>query len=142
MNQQIESKQSSSTLLVLCILTLVGSVFVLLKGLIGYAILIDSNGTRIESGILLINSVYVIEFLTCFGTIAGAILMLTGKKLGLLVYQISSIVYIVLTAVFALFCFFSNVGIPVGLLQFVYLAISIVFLVLYLTQGKNLSLLS
>jgi hypothetical protein len=139
MNQQIESKQTSSTLLVLCILTLVGSVFVLLKGFIGYAILLDSNDTRSESGILLINSVYIIEFISCFGTIAGAILMLTGKKLGLVIYLIASIVYILLTFVFALFCFFSIVGILVGLLQFVYLAISIVFLVLYLTQGKNLS---
>jgi hypothetical protein len=138
MNQQIDSKQSSSTLLVLCILTLIGSVFVLLKGFIAYAILLQSNDTRSESGILLINSVYVIEFLTCFGTIVGAILMLTGKKLGLLIYQISSIVYIVLTAVFALFCFFSIIGIPVGLLQFIYLAISIVFLVLYSNQGKQL----
>ena len=138
MNQQIESKQTSSTLLVLCILTLVGSVFVLLKGLIGYAILIDSNGTRSESGILLINSVYVIEFLTCFGTIAGAILMLTGKKLGLVIYLIASIVYILLTFVFALFCFFSIVGILVGLLQFIYLAFSIVFLVLYSNEGKQL----
>lgn len=139
MNQQIESKQISSTLLVLCILTLVGSVFVLLKGFIGYAILVNSNDTRSESGILLINSVYVIEFLTCFGTIAGAILMLTGKKLGLVIYLIASIVYILLTFVFALFCFFSIIGIPVGLLQFIYLAISIVFLVLYTNQGKNLS---
>jgi hypothetical protein len=139
MNQQIESKQTSATLLVLCILTLVGSVFVLLKGFIGYAILLDSNDTRSESGILLINSVYIIEFISCFGTIAGAILMLTGKKLGLVIYLIASIVYILLTFVFALFCFFSIVGILVGLLQFVYLAISIVFLVLYLTQGKNLS---
>jgi hypothetical protein len=138
MNQRIESKQTSSTLIVLCILTLVGSVFVLLKGFIGYAILVDSNDTRSESGILLINSVYVIEFLTCFGTIVGAILMLTGKKLGLLIYQISSIVYIVLTAVFALFCFFSIIGIPVGLLQFIYLAISILFLVLYSNEGKQL----
>jgi len=138
MNQQIESKQTSSTLLVLCILTLIGSVFVLLKGFIAYAMLLQSNDTRSESGILLINSLYVIEFLTCFGTIVGAILMLTGKKLGLLIYQISSIVYIVLTAVFALFCFFSIIGIPVGLLQFIYLAISIVFLVLYSNQGKQL----
>ena len=139
MSQQIESKQTSATLLVLCILTLVGSVFVLLKGFFGYAILLDSNDTRSESGILLINSVYVIEFISCFGTIAGAILMLTGKKLGLVIYLIASIVYILLTFVFALFCFFSIVGILVGLLQFVYLAISIVFLVLYLTQGKKLS---
>lgn len=138
MNQQIESKQTSSTLLVLCILTLVGSVFVLLKGLIGYAILIDSNGTRSESGILLINSVYVIEFITCFGTIAGTILMLTGKKLGLVIYLIASIVYMLLTVVFALFCFFSIIGIPVGLMQFIYLAFSIVFLVLYSNEGKQL----
>lgn len=139
MNQYTEQKKPSSTLLVLCILTLVGSVFVLLKGFIGYAILLQSNDTRSESGILWINSVYIIEFVTCFGTIIGAILMLTGKKLGLLVYQISSIVYIVLTILFALFCFLTIIGILIGLLQFIYLAISILFLVLYSNQGKNLS---
>jgi hypothetical protein len=139
MNQYTEQKKTSSTLLVLCILTLLGSVFVLLKGFIAYAILLQSNDTRSESGILWINSVYIIEFICCFGTIVGAILMLTGKKLGLLVYQISSIVYIVLTALFALFCFFSIIGIPIGLLQFIYLAISIVFFVLYSNQRKNLS---
>jgi hypothetical protein len=138
MNQYTEQKKPSSTLLVLCILTLVGSVFVLLKGFIGYAILLQSNDTRSESGILWINSVYIIEFVTCFGTIIGAILMLTGKKLGLLVYQISSIVYIVLTILFALFCFLTIIGILIGLLQFIYLAISILFLVLYSNQGKQL----
>jgi hypothetical protein len=139
MNQYTEQKKTSSTLLVLCILTLLGSVFVLLKGFIAYAILLSSNNTRSESGILFINTLYCIEFLTCIGTIVGAILMLTGKKLGLLVYQISSIVYIVLTALFALFCFFSIIGILIGLLQFIYLAISIVFFVLYSNQRKNLS---
>lgn len=139
MNQQIESKQTSSSLLVLCILTLFGSVFILLKGFIGYAILISSNDTRSESGILFIDTVYIAEFLTCIGSIVGAILMLIGKKLGLLVYQISAIVYLVLTTLFALFCFFSIIGIPVGLLQFFYLAPSIVFLVLYTNQGKYLS---
>ena len=139
MNQYTEQKKPSSTLLVLCILTLVGSVFVLLKGFIGYAILLQSNDTRSESGILWINSVYIIEFVTSFGTIIGAILMLTGKKLGLLVYQISSIVYIVSTILFALFCFLTIIGILIGLLQFIYLAISILFLVLYSNQRKNLS---
>jgi hypothetical protein len=139
MNQYTEQKKTSSTLLVLCILTLLGSVFVLLKGFIAYAILLSSNNTRSESGILFINTLYCIEFLTCIGTIVGAILMLTGKKLGLLVYQISSIVYMVLTALFALFCFFSIIGILIGLLQFIYLAISIVFFVLYSNQRKNLS---
>jgi hypothetical protein len=139
MNEQIEQKKTSSTLVVLCILTLLGSVFILLKGLIGYFILEDSNATRSEGGILFINLVYFIEFLTCIGTIAGAIIMLIGKKIGLVIYAISTILYILLTVAFAVFCFFSLIGIPVGLLQFLYLIPSILFLILYINQAKYLS---
>jgi hypothetical protein len=139
MNEQIEQKQTSSTLVVLCILTLLGSVFILLKGFIGYFILADSNDTRSEGGILFINLVYFIEFLTCIGAILGAIIMLVGKKIGLVIYAISSILYILLTAAFAVFCFFSIIGIPVGLLQFLYLIPSILFLILYITHAKYLS---
>jgi hypothetical protein len=91
MNEQNEQKQTSSTLVFLCVLTLLGSVFILLKGLIGYFILADSNATRSEGGILFINLVYFIEFLSCIGAIAGAIIMLIGKKIGLVIYAISSI---------------------------------------------------
>ena len=139
MNEQNEQKQTSSTLVVLCILTLLGSVFILLKGLIGYFILADSNDTRSEGGILFINLVYFIEFLTCIGAIVGAIIMLIGKKIGLVIYAISSILYILLTVAFAVFCFFSIIGIPVGLLQFLYLIPSILFLILYITRAKYLS---
>jgi hypothetical protein len=139
MSEQNEQKQSSSTLVLLCILTLLGSVFILLKGLIGYFILVESNATRSEGGILFIDLVYFIEFLSCIGAIAGAILMLLGKKTGLLIYVISSILYILITAVFAVFCFFSIIGIPVGLLQFLYLIPSIVFLIVYINQAKYLT---
>ena len=139
MNEQNEQKQTSSTLVLLCILTLLGSVFILLKGLIGYFILADSNDTRSEGGILFINLVYFIEFLTCIGAIVGAIIMLIGKKIGLVIYAISSILYILLTVAFAVFCFFSIIGIPVGLLQFLYLLPSIVFLILYIFQAKHLT---
>lgn len=139
MNEQNEQKQTSSTLVVLCVLTLLGSVFILLKGLIGYFILADSNATRSEGGILFINLVYFIEFLTCIGAIVGAIIMLIGKKIGLVIYAISSILYILLTVAFAVFCFFSIIGIPVGLLQFLYLIPSILFLILYITRAKYLS---
>jgi hypothetical protein len=139
MNEQNEQKQTSSTLVVLCVLTLLGSVFILLKGLIGYFILADSNATRSEGGILFINLVYFIEFLSCIGAIAGAIIMLIGKKIGLVIYAISSILYILLTVAFAVFCFFSIIGIPVGLLQFLYLIPSILFLILYINQAKYLS---
>jgi|GEM_PF-991757 len=139
MSEQIEQKQTSSTLVVLCILTLLGSVFILLKGLIGYFILADSNDTRSEGGILFINLVYFIEFLTCIGAIVGAIIMLIGKKIGLVIYAISSILYILLTVAFAVFCFFSIIGIPVGLFQFLYLIPSILFLILYITRAKYLT---
>jgi hypothetical protein len=138
MNEQIEQKQTSSTLVVLCILTLLGSVFILLKGLISYFVLTVSDDARSESGILFINMVYFIEFLTCIGTIAGAIIMLIGKKAGLVIYAISSILYILFTAAFAVFCFFSIIGIPVGLLQFLYLIPSIVFLILYINKAEYL----
>lgn len=139
MIKQIEQKKTSSTLVLLCILTLLGSVFILLKGLIGYFILADSNATRSEGGILFINVVYFIEFLTCIGAIVGAIIMLIGKKIGLVIYAISSILYILLTVAFAVFCFFSIIGIPVGLLQLLYLIPSILFLILYITRAKYLS---
>lgn len=132
-------KRPSSSLNVLCILTLIGSVFILLKGLITYFILVDSNDTRSESGILFINLVYFLEFMSCIGSFVGAILMLSRKKAGLVVYLISSILYIALTTVFAIFCFFSIIGIPVGILQFFYLAPAILFLILYLNQANHLS---
>jgi hypothetical protein len=139
MSEQIEQRQTSSTLVLLCILTLLGSVFILLKGLIGYFILADSNDTRSEGGILFINLVYFVEFLTCIGAIVGAIIMLVGKKIGLVIYAISSVLYILLTVAFAVFCFFSLIGIPVGLLQLLYLIPSILFLILYITHAKYLS---
>jgi hypothetical protein len=138
MNQHPPQKQSSSTLLVLCVLTLIGSFFIILKSLISYSILLDSNDTRSDFGIVLINVVYILEFLSCLGSIAGAIIMLTGKKNGLFIYLISSGLYILVTMVFTVFCFFSLIGIPVGLLQFIYIIPSIIFFVLYLNQGKNL----
>ncbi|MCF8415970.1 MAG: hypothetical protein K9G40_06985 [Crocinitomicaceae bacterium] len=138
MSEQIEQKPTSSTLVVLCILTLFGSLFILLKGLISYFILEDSNATRSEEGVLFINLVYLIEFLSCIGAIAGAIIMLIGKKIGLVIYVISSILYILLTAAFSVFCFFSLIGIPVGLLQFLYLLPSILFLILYINQAEYL----
>jgi hypothetical protein len=122
MNKQ---KHTASPLLLLCILVLLGSVFILIKGMISYFILLDSNDIRSEGVIVFINLVYLIEFLSCIGTITGAILMLIGKKTGLFIYQVSSILYIMLTTSFAVFCFFSMIGIPVGLLQFLYLGLAV-----------------
>lgn len=139
MIEQHEIKKSSSTLIALCILTLLGSFFILFKGIITFLILADSNSTRTESGIAFVNAVYFLEFISCIGSIVGAILMLNRKKIGLLIYQVSSVLYIALTAAFAIFCFFSIIGILIGILQFFYLAPSILFLLLYTKQAKKLT---
>jgi hypothetical protein len=121
MIEQNLSNQRSTTLTVLCVLTIVGSILFILKGLISYSFLISSNDDRSEGVIYFINVIYLIEFLSCTGTFIGAILMITGKKTGLLLYGISSIVYIVLTIAFSCFCMFTIIGILIGLLQIIYL---------------------
>jgi len=139
MIDQNANKKQSSSLNTLCVLTIVGSVLILLKGLISYSLLEASNGDRSDGTIAFINVVYLLEFLSCVGAIVGASLMMGGKKTGFRVYQISSILYITMTAAFAFFWFFSIVGILIGLLQIVYLIPCILFLALYTRHAKTLS---
>ena len=138
MQEPNNQKQKSSTLPVLCILTLLGNFFVILKGLISYSTLLGSNDTRSNLGIVLINVVYILEFLSCIGSTVGAIGMLMGKRNALMIYLISCGLYILVTILFAGFCFISIIGIPVGLLQFLYIIPSVLFFVLYINQGKYL----
>ena len=139
MIEKISTKPRSSTLIVLCTLTIIGSVLIIIKGLFTYYLLADSNEDRSSEMIAFIDLFYALEFLSCIGTITGAIFMIGGKKSGLVVYQISSIFFIVLTIAFACFCFISIIGIAVGLLQIVYLIPSILFYALYRNQEKYLS---
>jgi len=134
----IPTKRSNS-LIALCILTILGSLFFIFKGLFSYAFLASSNQDRSDVAIAFIDGVYLVELLSCIGCIISAIFMLKGKKSGLLLYQISNITYIILTFLFALFCFLSLVGIPVGLLQFLYLVPSILFLFLYKKHEQYLT---
>jgi hypothetical protein len=132
-------KKSSFRLNILCTLTILGSLFFLFKGFIGYAVLSVSNDDRSTEGIIFVNVTYLLELLSCIGTLAGAIIMLNGRKVGLTIYIISTILFIVLTTFFAFFCFLTLVGIPIGLLQFIYLVPCVLFLILYKNQEKHLS---
>lgn len=131
-------KQRSVFLRVLCVLTILGNLLIVLKGLITYYVLYSTNDDRQEAAIVLINAFYFLELLTCVGSVSGAVLMIAGKKTGLITYLISSLAYIVMTAVFAVVCFFSIVGIPVAFLQIIYLIPSIIFFILYLIYGRSL----
>ncbi|MCG9911923.1 MAG: hypothetical protein MH137_11540 [Flavobacteriales bacterium] len=133
------SKPRSHLLPVLCVLTIWGNLLIILKGLFTYYALYSTNDDRREGAILLINVFYALELLTCVGSILGAVIMLNGKKTGLILYQISSIAYMVITFVFTIICFFSIIGIPVAFLQIIYLIPSIIFFILYMIFGKHLS---
>ncbi len=135
---QNEKKRNSSTLILLCILTILGNAFLILKGIISFLILLNSNDTRSHETITNINFVFFIEFITYIGSIAGAIIMLNGKRVGHLIYQISAIVYLISTAIYAILCFLSIIGIVVGLLQLVYMGICLLFMILFLNQKKNM----
>ena len=136
---QYEKKRNSTTLTTLCVLSILGNAFLILKGIISLLILIDSNDTRSEETIFYINLAFFIEFLTCFGSVAGAILMLMGKKVGLIIQLVSGITYLIITAIYAFFCFILIIGIIVGLFQLVYMGITVLFLILFLGEKKHLS---
>lgn len=136
---QHEKKRNSTTLTTLCVLSILGNAFLILKGIISLLIMIDSNDTRSEETIFYINLAFFIEFLTYFGSVAGAILMLMGKKVGLIIQLVSGITYLIITAIYAFFCFISIIGIIVGLFQLVYMGITVLFLILFLSQKKHLS---
>lgn len=139
MNLQHEKKRNSTTLTTLCVLSIIGNAFLILKGIISLLIMIDSNDTRSEETIFYINLAFFIEFLTCFGSIVGAILMLMGKKVGLIIQLVSGITYLIITVIYAFFCFILIIGIIVGLFQLVYMGLTVLFLILFLSQKKNLS---
>lgn len=139
MIEKISTKPRSSTLIVLSTLTIIGSVLIIIKGLFTYYMLADSNEDRSSEMIAFIDLFYALEFLSCIGTITGAIFMIGGKKLGLLIYQISCVVYLILTVGFAIFCILTLIGTVIGILQIVYLIPSILFLGLYQKQEKYLS---
>lgn len=132
------NKSPSPMLIVLCVLTILGNIFIILKGLFSYYFLYNSHDTRGKWAVIAIDLFYLVEFLTCVGSIWGAGLMLFGKRSGLVLYQISAMVYIAITIVLTFFSFISIAGIPLGFLQIVYLIPSFIFLVLYRNQAKQL----
>jgi hypothetical protein len=132
-------KERSFALTTLCILTITGCFLILLKGMITYAFMAGSYNGRLDFVVVFIDVVYALEFLSCIGGIVGAIYMLKGQKIGLRIYRISSILYISVTAVYAIGCVLTIVGIFIGLFQIIYLLVSIVFLVLYMRYEDNLT---
>ena len=84
----LEGKNTSSGLLVLCILTIIGSVFGILR------VFLYEIGAIVAGNETYVRGLLYVLFHT--GTLAGAIIMLCRSMVGLYVYSISQILYIVL----------------------------------------------
>ena len=133
------AKKTPLTLVVLCLLTIIGNLLIILKGIVTYYVLYSTSSDRRADAVVLIDVFFTLEFLSCVGSILGAIVMLNGKRVGLTIYQVSSVLYIVITLLLAFFSLLSIVGIPLAFLQYVYLIPSIVFFILYRNHKNRLS---
>lgn len=132
-----------SVITALCILTFIGSAFIIIKDLFllyyygktgeipGIAPLqLDEIHTFLDS----VPLIYLLEIVTCIGTVIGAALMLNLKKLGFTIYWVSTVLYC-LTIIFY-WVLFAGIDLNewLGILLVAYLAAPIGFLILY---GSN-----
>lgn len=118
-----------ATLLALCILTFVGSAFILLKDLISYQVLEGDADYEL---------VYIAEVLACLGSITAGILMILRKLIGFYIYIGSNILYV--AAVIWYWIGIMDMGATPWaiILIFVYVAAPIGFTILYSYQKKYL----
>ena len=134
-DQRGENTSNATFLIVLCIFTIIGSVFTM-----GRAFFYEMISVLDESHTYLRGWVY---FASAIGTIVGAFMMIQKKIRGLYIYSIFQIIYI-LTVIIASFSYGSPgevMGVlAIGMSMF-FIVPSILFLVLYWTDivKRNLS---
>ena len=95
------------SLLALCILTLVGSGLILIKDFFTYYMYaaLDSlnegisrtnpnvGSQELDNFLDSLSMIYILEVISCLGCIAGAILMMKMRKVGFVLYVISTVIY-------------------------------------------------
>ncbi|MEL1242990.1 zinc ribbon domain-containing protein [Flavobacterium sp. DGU11] len=116
------------TLKVLCILTIVGSVFQLFRGLIYEMVANDSNNNEYIRG--------WIYGITGVMTLAGAVMMLQKQLNGLYLYTVGQIIYL-LTCFWATSVYMEEAGDATGLLltiAAVFVVPAILFLIVFWTD--------
>lgn len=123
-------KASRALLITLCILTLIGSVFTILRATI-YLMIASEESWELMTvrGLLYL--------LTSIGTIIGAVQMLNRKLMGLYIYSVSQGIYL-LTVFFALSYYLNEIGDALGdqfavVVAMFFIVPSVTILVLYWT---------
>jgi len=126
------NKRTSSAILnTLCVLTLIGSIFTILRAFV-YLTIASGQSWDLMT---LRGSLYL---LTSIGTIIGAVIMLNKKLLGLHVYTVSQVIYLI-TVFFALSYYIDEIGNVLGeewaiLVAMFFVVPSVAILALYWTQ--------
>lgn len=126
-SQNLYQNKTPASLIALCVLTFVGSVFILLKDAITYQFLEGDADFPL---------VYLGDVVSCLGTITGGILMLLRKMSGFYIYLFSNVIYFIAT----LWYWLEIIGLQINewtvLLIFIYVAAPIGFIVLYSSHKK------
>ena len=130
----LNNRSSSAILNTLCVLTLIGSVFTILRGIVYLTISSGGGGAWAD----LMNVRGSLYLLTSIGTIIGAVKMLNKEMLGLHVYTVSQVIYLI-TIFFALSYYLdefkSNFGDQFAIIVVMFFVVpSVVILALYWTQ--------
>lgn len=134
-------------LLALCILTLVGSVLILLKDFFTYKMYVVANefkntfdngqGEDVINGFFAsIKMIYTLEVISCLIAIAAAIMMIKLKKLGFILYIISTILYGAGIIWFWFVAMQLQLNEGLVFLFFIYLAAPIGFVIMYASHKK------
>ena len=131
----LNNRSSSAILNTLCVLTLIGSVFTILRAFVYFAISSMADGQTWADLMNVRGSLYL---LTSIGTIIGAVKMLNKEMLGLHVYTVSQVIYLI-TIFFALSYYLdefkSNFGDQFAIMLVMFFVVpSVVILALYWTQ--------
>lgn len=128
-NSLVEKKENASFLVVLCVLTIIGSAFTMARAFLYEIISFSMDEHNYLRGWIYAG--------TSIGTLVGAIMMLQRKLIGLHIYSVAQIIYI-LTVIAAAFSYDDVFGsdaslIALGIGMF-FVIPSIIFLILYWTN--------
>lgn len=130
----MSSNNKSTLLIILCVLTIVGSIFTICRAFLYEVVAhMDSDTNYIRGWIYAISSI---------GTLIGAVMMINGKMRGLYLYSCFQLIYII-TVIIATFSytdlFRSDLDMNLSYLSLsiamFFLVPSVVFLCLYWTRS-------
>ena len=126
----VANKENAIFLYVLCVLTILGSLFGMIRGWLYELVAVAADNEEYIRGWIYI--------LTNIGTLVGAVIMLQKNVSGFYVYMVCQVLYI-LTVMYTTFIYTDDAGEFAVFIGIIFILPSIVFLFLYAVARKYLS---